>query len=98
MFVSTYTRYSPNSNILIKRIANSIACTVFPRLCFFVALERNDFILDEKLRQEMIDAYANGEYKKALKLSRQLDKQVLTHYSDKRKSKKPRKKEKDIEI
>jgi hypothetical protein len=50
--------------------------------------------MDEKLRQEMTDAYANGEYKKALKLTRQLDKQVLAYYSDKRKVKKPRKKDK----
>lgn len=55
-------------------------------------------MVDEKLRKEMADAYVNGEYKKALKLSRQLDKQVLNHYPDKRMSKKSCKKERNIEI
>lgn len=55
-------------------------------------------MLDEKLRKEMTDAYANGEYKKALKLSRKLDKQILSNYPDRRKQKKSKSKEKNLEI
>lgn len=56
-------------------------------------------MVDEKLRKEMADAYADGDYKKALKISRQLDKQILSDYSDKRKPKKKSKtKEKNFEI
>lgn len=61
--------------------------------------ERTDSMVDEKLRKEMADAYADGDYKKALKISRQLDKQILSDYTDKRKSKKKSKtKEKNFEI
>jgi len=32
----------------------------------------------------MMDAYADGDYKRALKLSQKLDKQILSHYSNRR--------------
>lgn len=55
-------------------------------------------MVDENLRKEMTDAYYNGDYRKALKLSRQLDKQILSNYTGKRKSAKPKNKEKSFEI
>jgi hypothetical protein len=56
-------------------------------------------MVDEKLRKEMADAYADGDYRKALKLSRQLDKQILSNYTGKRKQKKkPKTKGKSFEI
>ena len=55
-------------------------------------------MVDENLRKEMTDAYASGNYKKALKLSRQLDKQIVPEYTGKRKSKKPKNKDRNIQI
>ncbi len=55
-------------------------------------------MVDENLRKEMTDAYAKGEYKKALKLSRQLDKQIVPEYTGKRKSKKSKSKDKNLQI
>jgi uncharacterized protein YbbK (DUF523 family) len=48
--------------------------------------------------REMTNAYANGDYKRALKLSRNLDKQILKHYSDSCNTEKASKKSKDLEI
>ena len=55
-----------------------------PGLCFFVAKKGVIFLVNEKLRKEMMDAYADGDYKRALKLSQKLDKQILSHYSNRR--------------
>lgn len=43
-------------------------------------------MINEKLRKEMTDAFAAEDYKRALKLSQKLDKQILSHYSNRRKS------------
>ena len=55
---------------------------------FFIVFKRSDFLINGKLRKEMTDAFAAGDYKRALKLSQKLDKQIFSHYSNRRKSKK----------
>ncbi len=55
-------------------------------------------MVDEKLRKEMSDAYADGDYRKALKISRQLDKQILTNYPDKLKPRRKSRNKKNLEI
>ena len=55
-------------------------------------------MINEKLRAEMNKAYAEGDYKKALRLSRRLDKQILNEYKTKRDIKKDKKKTPTMEI
>lgn len=45
-------------------------------------------MINEKLRAEMNKAYAEGDNKKALRLSRRLDKQILDEFKTKRDIKK----------
>jgi hypothetical protein len=40
-------------------------------------------MLNENLRTQMIKAYTEGNYKKALRLSQRLDKQILDEYKNK---------------
>ena len=43
-----------------------------------------DEMINEKLRAEMNKAYEEADYKKALRLSQRLDKQILDEYKSKR--------------
>lgn len=55
-------------------------------------------MVNEKLRAEMNKAYADGDKKKALSLSRKLDRQILNEYKSKYTPKKDTKKSPSIEI
>jgi hypothetical protein len=55
-------------------------------------------MVDEKLRKEMTKVYTDGDHKKALRLSRRLDRQILKEVKDKDSNKKTKKKNLDIEI
>ena len=54
-------------------------------------------MVDENLRIQMEKAFADGDRKKALRLSRQLDRQILKEYDEPDK-KKVKKKNKTFEI
>ena len=55
-------------------------------------------MVDENLRVQMEKAFADGDRKRALRLSRQLDRQILKEYDGKPDKKKAKKKSKPFEI
>ena len=55
-------------------------------------------MINEKLREEMSKAYAEGNYKKALRLSRRLDRQIRDEYNAKRDKEKDKSKTPTMEI